>query len=90
MRLLCGLAPNVGPDPGLALLEFFVLSAAAGVHADKYSAHGGGVMIDESIRAILVVSRYIIYVLFESGEGSGQCLVCLKSKHISMGTRNRG
>ena len=62
MTLLSGLAPNVGPDSGLALLKFFVLSAAAGVHADKYSAHdGGGVMIDNSIRAIFVCSRDTLF-----------------------------
>ena len=61
MTLLSGLAPNVGPDSGLALLKFFVLSAAAGVHADKYSAHDGGVMIEKSIRAVFVCSGDILF-----------------------------
>jgi hypothetical protein len=86
-----GMAPNVGPSSGIALLEFLRFNAAAGVCADKYLAHGGAVMIDKSIMAILVGSRLIfLYVLIESDEGSGQYLVCLESRHISMGSRMRG
>lgn len=48
MFLRSGLAPNVGPGSGITLLELLVFNAAAGVCADKYFAHGGDIVLNES------------------------------------------
>lgn len=45
-----GMARNVGPGSGIALLEYLRFDAAAGVCADRYFAHDGAVMIDKSVR----------------------------------------